>query len=828
MYNGAAEAVLDPEFESALELIRMLEAARGNPELLKEIIRLLNHPSNTLEEFLEHLLNKLMELIPSDLAFIGLVTENEGGRPRVVVRQPDQHIIGALKGKQDHPLSDFAIGGDELPRDQRSLTGFVAHTKQARRIPDVTSWAEETGFYRTTYDFINSELSVPILFEDRDVLGIISMQSTVEDYYKDEQVAQLQWVARLISRVLDAFMNRAGYRKPYLTVLDRISQELIELRVNSDLSSRARTYLSRDSRKVLNSVAARIATALNSASCEIWILTRNREEMLLEGSFPEDSRAAAHGPDDLALQAMKQRCLLRVDATASEDGEPHLAAPLLASDRVLGVRAYGVVRVTSPNSGAGARKTYTIGDERLLNVLQQPLAIHVHLKHLEWERRAGDFRRAEHVNALLDIFADIDADIDLDTVVQRACEKIISLCDALHCSIFIRDEAAAKFERRASSPLPEGAFLNKKYYEPGEGLTGWVAQHGLPLNLQTRRDRDLEQIRPRVDWKNKGKYQDKGLIDRPFVAVPIKLHGKTLGVIRCTDKRGEKAVFTEADGQILLLIAAHIASAIAFQQRYEGELKLLKNIRAVLDVVKNRYQTPEADQFETALLTQVVDAARTIFRADVAIIYRLRHDALSAPIKSGSLQYEEYFGAGLDNQSAVSQMLSASDDAHYYPDSLDEPSLTSSPTSATGRTATGRFVIREGICSSAAIKIQTAESVRGILFLNYRGNPKSFSPQFKELLRVFTGIASVCVELSELHRDSIEIAEQLQNAVIPELVRDVIVDAGIGNRRLQQHDYEEVKDYLYAIESSAQRTAALLSDIVRRMAGKLTWAQERT
>jgi GAF domain-containing protein len=454
--------------------------------------------------------------------------------------------------------------------------------------------------------------------------------------------------------------------------------------------------------------------------------------------------------------------------------------------------------------------------------------MHVHLKHLEWERRAGDFRRAEHVNALLDIFADIGADIGLDAVVQRACEKIMTLCGALHCSIFIRDQDTGKFERRASSPLPEGAFLNKKYYEPGEGLTGWVARHGLPLNLRTRRDRDLEQIRPHVDWKNKEKEQHKELIDRPFVGVPIKLHGTTLGVIRCTDKRGERAVFTEADEQILLLIAAHIASAIAFEQRYEGEIKLLKNITSVLDEVKDRYQTPEADKFQNSLLSQVVDAARSVFRADVAIIYPFRHGALRAPIRSGSLQYEEYFGADLDNRSAVFQMLSARDEVTYYPDALDEPSLTSEPKSLLGRIATGRFVIREDICSSAAIKLHTAGAVRGILFLNYRGNRKVFSPQFKELLSAFTDIASVCVELSELHRDSVEIAEQLQNAVIPELVRDVIVDAGIGNRRLRQNNYKEAQDYLYAIESSAQRTAAILSDIVRRMIGRLAWAHERT
>jgi hypothetical protein len=283
MGNSATERGIDPEIESAKKLLQMLECQRGNPEMLIEIIDILGNPTSTLDGFLQQLLNKINELIPSDSSLIGLVVSDATtGRSKIVVKHRD-HQIGALAGKHDHDWSDFPVGGEELAPDQRSLIGYAAFIKQPIIVNDIQRWKTETGVYRETHEETKSEIAVPIVFEDRDVLGVINLESSEKDHYKDEHKSQLQWVARMISRVLDAFMNRAGYRKPYLNVLDRIHKDLSELRINTDRSDRARKYLSEDYKVIFYSIATRIASALNSERCEIWVLTKDQDELLLEG-----------------------------------------------------------------------------------------------------------------------------------------------------------------------------------------------------------------------------------------------------------------------------------------------------------------------------------------------------------------------------------------------------------------------------------------------------------------------------------------------------------------------------------------------------------------
>lgn len=817
MADRSTERGLDPEIESARKLLQVLEAQRGNPELLMEIIDLLGDPTNTLENFLQQLLNKISELIPSSSSLIGLVvSDSEPDRPKVVVKGRD-HQIGALAGKYDQPFSDFLVGGEELPLDQRSLIGYVAFRKQSIIVPDVQQWKNETGFYREVHKDIKSEIAVPILFEDRDVLGVINLESNERNYYKNEHMYQLQWVARMISRALDAFMNRAGYRKPYLTVLDQIHKELHGLRINPDLSSHARKYLSEDSRDVFDSVASNIANVLNSERCEIWILTKGRDELLVEGQYGTEglTEAATMLDLEMARDSMKQMSSLYLDCASSPNGEHTLIAPLLVSGRV-----YGVIMVMSPKKSRAPHR-YTIGDVRLLDVLQQPIAIAIHLKHLEWERRAAAFKRGKDVAALLDIISGID--LDFDTVLQRACGKIIELCSALHCTIFTFDDAAKGFVRRAAINLPK-ELREKLFYKPSEGLTGWVGQHGKPLNLRTRRDQDLLNIQPAIDWNNEEKLRHKDLIDRPFLAVPIQLRGRTVGVIRCTDKRGEGAVFTEADEQILLLIAAHIATAIAFHQRYEGEMKLFNSIKSILDIVKMRHQIPETFIFEDTLLNKILEAAQCVFGADTVIAYRYRNgEILPNPVKAGTLKYEEYFGNHVDEDSIIFEMLKSTEAIRYFPDAMTELGIRRGRSWETGGQNRGSFVVREGIYSSVVARIGSGACGKGILFLNYRDHPRVFNKQFDDLLVAFTDIVSICIDLLEMRIDSIDIAEQLHNAVIPELVRDVVVKAGFGTIQMQKRNNKVAETYLCAIEGSAQKTVAALSDVVHRIAGQFAW-----
>ncbi|HET8670715.1 MAG TPA: GAF domain-containing protein, partial [Candidatus Saccharimonadales bacterium] len=553
MSISATSAQLEPEFQTVYELLHVLRGNRNNSELLQQIIELLGSENNRLEDFLERLLIKLNELIPSELLFIGLVTETAEGL-RVVIRDRNRHRIGAVKGKEESLAPDFAIGGEELPESDRSLTGYVASTKQTIKIGNVQKWKEETGLYRVAHSRIRSEVAVPILFEDRDVLGVINLESICPDHYRDEDIKQIQWVARLISRPLYAMMNRAGFRRPSLAVLDKIFSDLSELRINADLSMEARKYLSEDSRDVFNSLAAKTAHALSSESCQVWILTEDRSQLVLEGEYKPSIGAASiiKCSDDLrSEQAMKQRTLLTFGPSDNSSEEPLMIAPLLAGDQV-----YGVIKVTSPTQRPHGGMYYTSGDERMLTIIQQAIAAQIHVKHLEWRRRAEALKRQEDVNVLLDVLSDISvyagSEDSVEPILKQTCERIMSMCDAPHCSIFLLDESNGRFVRRASSPLPKG-FINKKSYALGEGFTGWVAKNGKPLILQSRRDQDLSHISPRVPWKNKQKQLNPQLLDRPYIAVPIRLKGKQIGVIRCTDKRGVQPTFTEADEQILSL-----------------------------------------------------------------------------------------------------------------------------------------------------------------------------------------------------------------------------------------------------------------------------------
>lgn len=820
MAISAASRQLEPEFRQWYDLIHVLQGKQADPELLKQIIELLGNENNTLEDFLERLLMKLNELIPSELLYIGLVTETAEGL-RVVIRDQNRHMIGAVKGTEESLVFDFAIGAQELPEEQRSVTGYVASTKRPERIGDVHKWKVETGFYRVTYSRIRSELAVPILFEDRDVIGVINMESTSADHYTEEDVQQIQWVARLISRPLYAMMNRAGFRRPSLAVLNTIYSDLSALTINADLSTRARKYLSKDSRDVFNSLAERTARALNSENCQIWMLTKDRSQLVLEGEYKPSKKVGSiikRESDVRSQQAMQQRSLLTLGPSDHSSDEPLLIAPLLASDR-----EYGVIKVTSPTQSPHGGIYYTSGDERMLMIIQQAIAAQIHVKHLEWERRAGALKRREDVNALLDTLTDLSvfagSEDSVEPILKQTCERIMSLCNAPHCSIFLVDESTGKFVRRASSALPKG-FINKKSYKEGEGLTGWVAQNGKPLILKSRRDQDLSQISPRVSWENKGKLHPE-LLDRPFIAVPILLQGKPIGVIRCTDKTGVQPTFTEADEHILSLMAGNLATAIAFSRRSEGLAKILKSIEQVLAIIKRVGNASEANGFENDLFRQVLSSAKQIFDADVATLHPSNHGQFDTlPMKLGTLRYEKRWCQPPRHDSLIHKLLDSDKDLFFFQKVSAEKILVSPRSSANVETKQ-RFAIREDIASCVCIRFHTGQLTRGVLFLNYKSRTK-FNPRFRELVRAFADLVSLCLEISHLYKDAIEIAEDLHTEIIPQLVRSVLTESGLGCINLRNGDYDQAHTYLINIEAASQRIVCALSDIVRRLITNFT------
>ncbi|MEE9618361.1 MAG: GAF domain-containing protein, partial [Anaerolineae bacterium] len=103
---------------------------------------------------------------------------------------------------------------------------------------------------------------------------------------------------------------------------------------------------------------------------------------------------------------------------------------------------------------------------------------------------------------LLEIYGELNRDRLTALVVRYARDRL----GAGGCSIFLRDDITGRYVLRDTTGLLEDAKMpaERVEYEPGEGLTGWIASHGKPLRIANVRDNgELRRIAEDLAWSKK-------------------------------------------------------------------------------------------------------------------------------------------------------------------------------------------------------------------------------------------------------------------------------------------------------------------------------------
>lgn len=136
------------------------------------------------------------------------------------------------------------------------------------------------------------------------------------------------------------------------------------------------------------------------------------------------------------------------------------------------------------------------------------------------------------------------------------------------CSIFLRCQKEGRdvllLESTSSSFLRENKAVGNRWYEFGEGLTGWVGKTGQHLNISNIHESStFPDIKPPPKWKGKiTETEDPSEITR-FLAVPLRgERGDVVrGVLRliATDTRSP---FEDADEATLSSLASLISNAL--------------------------------------------------------------------------------------------------------------------------------------------------------------------------------------------------------------------------------------------------------------------------
>ena len=170
---------------------------------------------------------------------------------------------------------------------------------------------------------------------------------------------------------------------------------------------------------------------------------------------------------------------------------------------------------------------------------------------LELDRSVKQFTTLAEVGTLL------NSTLDQNVVRKMAMEAITRLMNAEVGSLLLVDEENKElyFEVALGD---KGERVKEIRLKIGEGIAGWVAEHGNPLLLQdVRKD-------PRF---YKSADQKTEFVTRDMVCVPVKVKDKVIGVLQAINRA--EGVFTEDDVELFQLFSNQVAIALDNARLYE-------------------------------------------------------------------------------------------------------------------------------------------------------------------------------------------------------------------------------------------------------------------
>ena len=182
--------------------------------------------------------------------------------------------------------------------------------------------------------------------------------------------------------------------------------------------------------------------------------------------------------------------------------------------------------------------------------------------------------------------ATISSSLDLDQVLIFILEEIRSMLNVIACSAWLVDPDTDELVcRQVTDPMAQ--FVKGWRLERGQGVAGWVAQHGKSLIVEdvSRDSRHYGAVDART-----------GMPVRSMLTVPLMLHQEVIGVFQVVD--GAVGRFEAHDQEMVELLTAVAANAIE-------NARLHDNLKKQYDTLK-RTQTRLVQSEKLAAIGEIV------------------------------------------------------------------------------------------------------------------------------------------------------------------------------------------------------------------------------
>ena len=234
-----------------------------------------------------------------------------------------------------------------------------------------------------------------------------------------------------------------------------------------------------------------------------------------------------------------------------------LAVPLKAADRLV-----GLIYIEHPEPHA-----FLDPDLDFLSAFAGQAAVAI-------ERTQQSQHRIEELERLNEVSRSVVRVLDLDQVLIRILREATKMLDVETGSVLLPDGDTGELVFRVSVQEGRPVHIGQKL-KVGEGVAGWVAEHGQPLLVP-----DAQQD-PR--WYGE---VGNGFATRSILCVPLKIDNHVIGVLQALNKKGSVG-FSDRDLALLSAFATSATVAIEnarlfAEARQARELHALNEAAAVL------------------------------------------------------------------------------------------------------------------------------------------------------------------------------------------------------------------------------------------------------
>lgn len=227
-------------------------------------------------------------------------------------------------------------------------------------------------------------------------------------------------------------------------------------------------------------------------------------------------------------------------------------------------------------------------------------------------------------------------------------------------------------------------------------------------------------------------------------ALPLLLSGKVVGVLFANYRTQQ--VFTDYQKEMFQLFGAQAAIAIGNARLFsdtEAQSNALKELHEIGQELVKLSET--SGEGLGTILQAIAEGAKEVLHADLVDLYEYeysRDEFILPHIQVGERRGPEVWKEKILKDDALYQVVAGM--KPLYAVAAQEEDALKQPYDPRNHVPAGRFVVREGIISSASIPLVVENEVVGVMFVNYR-NKQAFGSAQRYLIEALGHQAAVAI-----------------------------------------------------------------------------------